>query len=291
MKGWKILGRVALAAAVVGAGWGVSRWIARRNQVAANRAELVRLGLPGDGTHDFVPLPAILPHDKQAAQLGSGLFMDKRLARTSRRTCNSCHWLNAGGSDGKTHGGVLTRPIENAIATTRFLHDGSLTNFSDAVTRMLTDGTYAGGGSLSEVVSRLSSDKTLVAAFERVYKTGPNTTNVLHTIDQYARTLISAGRAFDRYQGGDANALTAQEKAGFEVFRSRKCLACHRGPVLGGHDVYEGRKVTQLRGLGRRRIYLSDGTLNDLGAVVTRMPAKEFTEEDLAAIVAFLKTL
>lgn len=291
MKGWRIVRWVALTAVLGGAAWGLSLWIARRNHVANNRAELVRLGLPGDGTRDFMPLPAILPHDKQAARVGSILFADKRLARTSRRTCTSCHWMNAGGTDGKVHGGVLTRPIENAVASTVFLHDGSLTNFNDAVTRMLTDGTYAGGGSLTDIVGRLAADPALVSAFARSYKTGLNTTNLLDAVNQYAHTLISAGRAFDRFQGGDSNALTAQEKAGFEIFRARKCISCHRGPVLGGHDVYEGRKVTHLRGLGRRRVFLSEGTYTDLGAAVMRMPAGEFADEERATLVAFLKTL
>ena len=110
MKGRML--RYALTALVAAlAVWGVvavHNWNARRAKVAERRAELVRLGLPGDGTSDFVPLPAILPHNAAAARIGADLFTDKRLARASRRTCASCHWLNMGGTDGKMHAGRLT---------------------------------------------------------------------------------------------------------------------------------------------------------------------------------------
>ncbi len=287
------IGVFVLGAALVGAAaWGVHSWWRERTRVATNKAELVRLGLPGDGTRDFMPLPAILPHALGAARLGSDLFIDRRLARTSRRTCNSCHWLNMGGSDGKLHGGFLTRPFENAAATTVFLHDGSLTNFSDAVRLMITDGRFAGGGTLETVVASLAADSMLMAKANLAFSpSGLNTTNLLLAIEQYGRTLLSAGRAYDRFQGGDANALSALEKKGYEAFRARKCINCHRGPVLGGHGTYEGRKITQLRGLGARRVYLADGSANDLGAALTRMPTGEIEPEERAALIAFLKTL
>ena len=287
-------GAVAAGAVLLGlAAFGIYRWQVRRAQVAANRTELARLGLPGDGTKDFMPLPAILPHSAGAARLGEDLFADKRLARTSRRTCTSCHWLNMGGSDGKIHGRFMTRPIVNAAATTRFLHDGSLTNFTDAARLMLTDGTYAGGGSLDEIVARLAADPQLVAGFARVYPAGLTGENLLDALEQYGRTLLSAGRPFDRFQGGDDHALDEQAKAGFALFRSKNCLACHQGPVLGGHKVYENRKVTPLRGIGLRRVFLSDASAGDIATALSRMPSgdRECTADERAALTAFLKTL
>lgn len=283
---WTLVACVVLAAAA-----GLSRWYARRAHVADNRAELARLGLPGDGTSDFMPLPAILPHVAPAARLGGALFSDRRLAQASRRTCSSCHWMNMGGSDGKLHGGWLTRPFVNAAAAKVFLHDGSLTNITDAIARMITDGTYAGGGSLDTVVARLAEDKELAAAFARVYKPGLDATTLKDALEQYARTQLSAGRPFDRYQGGEAAALTDSARHGFELFRTRRCLACHAGPMMGGLGTHEGRKIPPLRGLGARTRFLADGSAENLDVVLMRMPAGEMTPEERMAFIAFLRAL
>ena len=56
-----------------------------------------------------------------------------------------------------------------------------------------------------------------------------------------------------------------------------------------------GRKVSALRGLGLRGVYLSDGSSTDLGAVVALMPGVddggEMDEEERGDLVAFLKSL
>ena len=75
-----------------------------------------------------------------------------------------------------------------------------------------------------------------------------------------------------------------------ELFKSRRCLKCHDGPGLGGTKVHEGRKVSALRGLGMRKVYLS-GKYSDLGAVLMNMPAGELEEAERAALVAFLRSL
>ena len=292
MKGRML--RYALTALVAAlAVWGVvavHNWNARRAKVAERRAELVRLGLPGDGTSDFVPLPAILPHNAAAARIGADLFTDKRLARASRRTCASCHWLNMGGTDGKMHAGRLTRPLVNAALATRFLGDGSLTNIADAVALMIENGDFAGGGTLGEVAARLAADAAMAARFKLAYSEPPCASNVVDAIAQFSRTLLSAGRPFDRHQGGEPGALGARELAGMELFKSRRCLKCHDGPGLGGTKVHEGRKVSALRGLGMRKVYLS-GRYSDLGAVLMNMPAGELEEAERAALVAFLRSL
>ena len=286
---------VAVAALAV-ATRALLRWSERRSQVESRRAELARLGLPGDGTREFVPLPAILPHSALAAHIGADLFCDKRLARTSRRTCSSCHWLNMGGTDGKVHGGALTRPFVNAALATRFMRDGAVTNIADAVAIMMERGEYAGGGAPDAVAARLAADAPLVARFRLCYGGAPCASNVVDSIVQYGRTVLSAGRPFDRHLGGDAGgAFGERQKAGLEVFRRRRCTDCHNGPGLGGTMASNGRKVSALRGLGLRGVYLSDGSSTDLGAVVALMPGVddggEMDEEERGDLVAFLKSL
>jgi cytochrome c peroxidase len=52
-------------------------------------------------------------------------------------------------------------------------------------------------------------------------------------LDAYERTLISDQTPFDRHAEGKANALTAQQKRGLELFEGKgKCANCHSGPLF-----------------------------------------------------------
>jgi cytochrome c peroxidase len=155
---------------------------------------------------------------------------------------------------------------------------------------MVESGDYAGGGALGDVAERLAADAALASRFEAAYASPPSASNVVDAIVQFSRTLLSAGRPFDRRQGGDSGALGPNEVAGMELFRERGCLKCHDGPGLGGARVHDGRTASALRGLGLRRTYLS-GRCQDLGAVLSIMPAGELDEDQRAALVAFLKSL
>ncbi len=291
--GW-ILGTGAFLALAAAGVWGVRAWTTQRQveaAVAARKAFLARFGIDSDGRQAFVALPPQLPHALGPARLGEDLFCDRRLGQTPRRACAACHRLNEGGVDGERHGGVLTRTVMNASFASFFLHDGSLTNQHDLVERMLTRREFVGAKNIQAIVRRLGADEKLCARFRASYADGLTATNLVDALVQYNRTLLSPRSAFDRYWDGQTDALDAAEKAGMESFRRRSCLACHDGPALGGLRVSEGRKVPSLRGLGSRRVYLTDGSLTDLGAVLTRMPKGDAEEAERAALVSFLKTL
>lgn len=261
-------------------------------KIEARRTFLARFGIDSDGTQDFIALPAILPHARGPARLGGDLFCDRRLAQSQRRTCAACHHLNEGGVDGQLHGGVLTRTVMNAVFSPVFLHDGSLTNLRDVVARMIERREFAGGGSLDKVVSKLGADEKLLARFRANYATGLVGSNVVDALVQNFRTQLSPRSPFDRYWGGKQEALDATQKKGMDLFKRRGCLKCHDGPALGGLRVSEGRKVPTLRGLGARSVFFTDGSLSDLGAVLSRMPGGNTEEEGgRAALVAFLKSL
>ncbi|MEI5496207.1 c-type cytochrome, partial [Pseudomonas aeruginosa] len=41
---------------------------------------------------------------------------------------------------------------------------------------------------------------------------------------------------FDKWLRGDENALTAQQKKGYQLFKDNKCATCHGGIILGGRS-------------------------------------------------------
>ncbi|MBI2851678.1 MAG: hypothetical protein HYX84_01045 [Chloroflexi bacterium] len=49
------------------------------------------------------------------------------------------------------------------------------------------------------------------------------------SIQMYVATLVSDQTPFDRWLAGDVNALTDQQKLGFDAFENNECSACHGG--------------------------------------------------------------
>lgn len=102
-------------------------------------------------------------------------------------------------------------------------------------------------------------------------------------VQMYESTLISDQTPFDRYLDGDENALTAQQKYGFELFGNNtqtgipagpaRCANCHGGPETTDASVFKVSQAinTTLFGTGvgplRRRANSDIGVTNiiDLG--------------------------
>ena len=273
---------------------GLHFWRAHQRAVAVEqaRAEVCRrVGLARRAGSAYVSLPYSLLHNERKAKLGQSLFTDRRLASTRWRMCCICHAPEKNGSDMKVHAGLLTRPFQNAVLGTALLHDGRATNLTEAIRVMIEDGRFCAGGALSNVTTRLAKDAGMAQVFRACYEDGLTETNVLDAIDQFARTQLSSGCAFDEWVDGRADAFNETQRAGLGVFEAHKCVDCHDGPALGALKTYEGKRVIGLRGLPRRTLYLSGGSCSDLGAVLAMMPGGEMTDDERVSLLAFLKTL
>ena len=293
MKRGVACGVLAVAVVSIVAGVFVVRRIAVRDAENA-RGEMYRgYGIFADGSRLFVPLPPMLAHNGARAALGRQLFNDRRLACSQRLVCGACHWLGAGGTDSKTHHGILTRPAYNAVFATCYLHDGSMTNLRDVVRMMVETPQFCGGGSLAVVEAKIAPDASLVRRFQSAYESegGFNGTNVVDSVVEYMKTLITSGTPYDFWCAGHENSIGLEQRRGSEVFLAARCIECHDGPALGGRRVSGGRKVPSLRGLSLRKSYFAKGVEGDLDVVVRRMPGGELTPEDGKAVKAFLQIL
>ena len=241
----------------------------------------------------LVSLPPMLSHHGARAGLGRQLFNDRRLACSQRLVCGACHWLGAGGTDSRVHHGKITRPVHNAVFATCYMHDGGISNLHDVVRTMIVTPYFCGGRSLDVAVSRLSADAPLVKRFEAAYKGagGLNGTNVVDSVAEYMKTLITSGTPYDAWCAGREDRLTPEARRGSEVFLASSCMDCHDGPALGARKVSKGRKVPALRGLGMRTAYLAEGKEKDLDSVVSLMPGGNLSPEDKKSLVTFLKAL
>lgn len=287
----------AVAAVVVGLCFLINRWrTAQRHSWTPEdlTAEYAEWGIDADGLKEFVALPVHLPYNPISSRLGTEMFRSRKMGSGSR-SCVSCHPYGGGGADGRLHSGIFTRPAVNAVFGKYYLHDGSVSNFPDLVRVMIEDRRFIGAGSLSNAVANLSKDVRVRKRFEAHYGDGNFVgTNLVDSIVNFSRTLLTANGPFDRFCGG-RDALDAERLAGFGHFRERRCAQCHSGPSLGTRVMTEdGIRVPSLRGLSRRRVYQANGRLySDLAAAVAMMPGSDFGEdhESRLALLAFLRCL
>jgi cytochrome c peroxidase len=221
------------------------------------------------------PLPERIDADPARTALGKRLFFDTRFSRDNKVSCASCHDLAKGGADGRARSpgvdgrtGPMNSPtVFNTGFNFRQLWTGKAESLEEQVDMAIAnpkvfDSTWSG------ILARLSEDASLVREFKNTYADGLTRRNVTDALVTYERSLVTPSR-FDAYLRGDANAITAEEKQGYQRFKSYGCIACHQGVNVGGNMYqvfgvmrpYLGKDVAeQEMDLGR---YLVTGRASD----------------------------
>ena len=263
-------------------------------------------------------------------ELGKKLYFDPRLSRSGFISCNSCHNLSMGGTDNlKTsighnwqQGPINSPTVLNSSLNVAQFWDGRAPDLK----------AQAGGPienpkemafSHTLTIDVLQSIPEYAIEFRQVFGVDEITIDeVTAAIAEFEKTLVTPNSRFDRWLLGDADAITADERAGYELFKSSGCAACHNGEAVGGTTFQkmgivepyqttnpaEGRsavtgkdadrftfKVPTLRNVELTYPYFHDGEAETLGEAVDIMGrlqlGRTYTAEENAQIVAFLKSL
>ena len=264
-------------------------------------------------------------------ELGKQIYFDPRLSKSGFISCNSCHNLSRGGTDNlptsighKWAQGPISAPtVLNSSLNVAQFWDGRAGDL-----KAQAAGPIANPGEMGFThelaVKTLATIPGYVEAFKRVFGTDKITIDeVTKAIAAFEETLVTPNAPFDKWLRGDKNALTEQQVRGFELFKSSGCVACHNGPAVGGNsfqkfgivEPYKGAgkdaqgragvtgkdadrfnfKVPTLRNIELTYPYFHDGEAKTLSQAVEIMGriqlGKNFTKEENADIVAFLKSL
>jgi cytochrome c peroxidase len=123
------------------------------------------------------------------------------------------------------------------------------------------------GISLADALSRISGDSQYSSGCRRAYALPVNTQCLTKAIASFERILTSSGSRFDRYLfDGENQALTEQEKNGWQVFSGRgACIDCHDvfhpsvNPLGGAYATFSDERFHNL-GVGYH-----NGVMNDPG--------------------------
>ena len=174
------------------------------------------------------------------------------------------------------------------------------------------------------VVAVIRSIPEYAASFKKVFpadKDPVTFANIGKAIGAFERTLVTPSR-WDKYLGGDDTALTSDERAGLAKFLDAGCVSCHHGVGVGGQDYRKlglvkpwptdikdnGRfdvtkdpadknvfRVPSLRNVEKTGPYFHDGSMMTLEETVkamgTHQLGKDLSNDDVASIVTFLKSL
>lgn len=201
-------------------------------------------------------VPSSNPMTPEKIALGRKLFFDTSLSADRSTSCATCHQPDHAFADNRTvargiHGAMGTRntpSLTNVAYGQFFFWDGRAESLETQVLGPITNPVEMG----------LSRDE-----LER--RTGMGSMDVAAALATYVRTIQSHGSRVDWFQAGQTDMLTADERAGIDLFRGRAgCAVCHGGP-----DFTDGRFHNT--GVG-----WSNGKFADLGRYVVTNDDRDF---------------
>jgi len=257
------------------------------------------------------------PTTPERTELGRLLFFDPIVSGENTQSCATCHHPDRGLSDGRVlsmgaggegigterTGGRDTRrnspTIWNAAYNFRLFWDGRANDLEDQARGPITSDVEMNQNP-DELVRELKAIPEYVNLFDRAFggSDGSAVTfdNVTRAIGVFERSLVSRSSAFDRYAGGDAEALTPAQRRGLTLFRSLKtrCFECHgfptfanpdfkvigvpplpgkpedagRGEIAGGAPYRFAFKVPTLRNVAMTAPYMHNGRFRTLEEVI-----------------------
>ncbi len=287
--------------------------------------------------YDPSPITAIpLTHHENAekAALGKLLFHDKRLSSDNSIACSSCHDLKLGGTDRQqvstgvngAKGMVNAPTVFNSRFNFRQFWDGRAESLEAQASGPVHNPVEM-ASNWPQVIGKLEQDSEFMQKFNAIYDDGLSDKNIVDAIASFERTLITPNSRFDQFLRGNEDALTQNEKEGYQLFMDYGCSSCHQGINMGG-NMYQklgileayfsaaesklnlnlgrynqtGReedrhvfKVPSLRNIGLTSPYLHLGDIENLEDVIIVMAkyqlGREIPDEDIQTIKAFLLTL
>ncbi len=174
----------------------------------------------------------------QTIALGRKLFFDRRLSFNGTLSCGMCHIPEQAFAQNelRTPVGFQGRSVRrnapsllNVADRALLFVDGRETALESQVWSPLLAANEMANPSVGYVLARIATMTDYAGAFEAAYGRGVSMELLGAALASYQRTLLSANSPFDRfYYGADPAALGAQARAGFALFRSNGCAACHR---------------------------------------------------------------
>lgn len=265
------------------------------------------------------------PTTSAKVELGTMLYFDPRLSKSGLISCNTCHNLALGGSDGMSAAighkwtsnphNLSSPTVYNAVFYSQQFWDGRSLHLEDQA-----QGPIQAGPEMAApkdfVTGVINSIPAYVEKFQKAYGKEVQITfeKVADTIAVFERTLVTPAR-YDDFLNGNQKALTEAEKKGLKIFIDKGCATCHNGIALGGTmqvfgvtapykymnvgdfkgDANGLVRVPTLRNITQTAPYFHNGQIATLSEAIKEMGRIQLgvtlTDDETASIETFLGSL
>ncbi len=188
---------------------------------------------------DFESLPWKITPEK--VRLGRWLFYDRRLSADGSVSCATCHRPENAFSEPTPHstgvGGKVGGRKSPGFVNGAFpiypvwFWDGRAASLAEQAKGPMVNPVEM-ASTHEKVVATIAAIPGYRRAFAQAFgDDGVDIDRVAEAIASYEATRLSGNSAYDRFDAGDATALTPQQRLGREVFFEKaQCNACHLGP-------------------------------------------------------------
>jgi len=194
-------------------------------------------------------VPADNPMSVEKAELGRYLFYDTRLSGNETQSCASCHHQELAFTDGfaVSTGSTGDRTSRGSMSLANVGYSPTMTWANPALRDLERqalvplfgeDPVELGlAGQEDGMLERLRAEPVYQDLFPAAFPSegDPFTVmNVTKALGAFQRTLVSGDAPYDRYLGGDDDAISEAAKRGAELFFSEdlECFHCHGGFVF-----------------------------------------------------------
>jgi cytochrome c peroxidase len=235
---------------------------------------------PGGAAASVAPydwhLPADNPMTVAKVELGRRLFYDKRLSRNRTQSCASCHDQALAFTDGKAKsvGSTGETHPRSSMSIVNVGYASTLTWANPVLTRLENQALVPIFGELptelgfigqeTELQQRLSDDadyrQHFAAAFPQETPAVSMAT-MTKALAAFQRSIVSFDAPFDRYERGDATAVSEAAIRGRDLYFSERleCFHCHGGFNYSQSTVHSRSAFTETT-FFNTGLYNLDGT-------------------------------
>lgn len=265
------------------------------------------------------------PTTAAKVELGKMLYFEPRLSKSGLISCNTCHNLATGGTDGMASAighkwtsnphGLSSPTVYNAVFYSQQFWDGRSPHLEDQAQGPIQAGPEMAAPK-AFVEGVVNSIPEYVALFKKAYGKDVKIdfAKVADTIAVFERTLVTPSR-YDDFLNGKKNALNKEEQKGLKTFITKGCTTCHNDVGLGGTmqafgvaapykhmnvgdfkgDANGMVRVPTLRNVTQTAPYFHNGQIATLGEAIKEMGriqlGIDLNDEETASIQTFLKSL
>ncbi len=268
--------------------------------------------------------------DPKKVSLGKKLFFEKKFSADNTISCASCHDIYNGGAN-KNKIAIGINGFKGTFNVPTILNskynfaqswDGREKSLEKQMINPIHNPLEM-GSSFPEIIKKLSKNSNYIKEFKSIYNSPITKENIINSIVEFEKALITPNSKFDKYLKGQKEILTKKEKIGYKLFQEYGCISCHNGRNIGGNlfqkvgiisdyfpneNKHFGRynltkeeedkfyfKVPTLRNIELTSPYLHDGSVKSLKEVIEVMLKYQigaiYTKQDIEYIEEFLKTL